>query len=115
MTQNQSMCLRGDHYNLGTGRTHGVQSPGFRRYASSSFARQKCRIFQLDFVGAFLQSYAVDRTVTTLPHAWLNYFPNYPNGWYAPSSEISMVDSIAASHGTIICRLDDKLWPTTRI
>jgi hypothetical protein len=40
--------------------------------------------FQLDFVGAILQSYAVDRTVTTLPNAWSELFPELSEWFGVP-------------------------------
>ena len=39
-------------------------------------ALQRCRIFQLDFVGAFLQSFTVNRRVTTLQKEWVVLFPD---------------------------------------
>jgi hypothetical protein len=71
------ICLRGDMQEKGDWDTW-CPIAGFRalRIFLAIAARQKCRIFQLDFVGAFLQSYAVDRTVTMLPKEWAELFPD---------------------------------------
>jgi hypothetical protein len=47
-------------------------------------ARTKSRIFQLNFVGTFLQSYAIDHTVTTLPEEWKELFPGYADWFMIP-------------------------------
>jgi hypothetical protein len=71
------ICLRGDMQEKGHWDTW-CPIAGFRalRIFLAIAARQKCRIFQLDFVGAFLQSFAVDRTVTMLPKEWAVLFPD---------------------------------------
>ena len=71
------ICLRGDMQTKGHWDTW-CPIAGFRalRIFLAIAARQKCRVFQLDFVGAFLQSFAVDRTVTTLPKEWASLFPD---------------------------------------
>jgi hypothetical protein len=50
-------------------------------------ARTKCRIYQLDFIGAFLQSPSIKRTVTQLLRDGANYVPNLPNGSVASLCE----------------------------
>jgi hypothetical protein len=71
------ICLRGDMQQRGDWDTW-CPIAGFRalRTFLAIAARMRCRIFQLDFVGAFLQSYAVDRTVTMLPKEWSQLFPD---------------------------------------
>jgi hypothetical protein len=70
------ICLRGDMQTKGHWDTW-CPIAGFRalRTFRAIAARQKCRVFQLNFVGAFLQSKAVDRTITTLPKEWSTIFP----------------------------------------
>jgi hypothetical protein len=71
------ICLRGDVQEKGYGDTW-CAIAGFRalRVFLSTAARQRCRVHQLDFVGAFLQSKAVDRTITILPKEWALLFPD---------------------------------------
>jgi hypothetical protein len=71
------ICLRGDLQPKGCWDTW-CPIPGFRalRIFLVVGAHQKCRIFPLDFVGAFLQSFAVDQTVTVLPDEWAALFPD---------------------------------------
>jgi hypothetical protein len=70
------MCLRGDVQTKGHWYTW-CPIASFRalRTFLAIAARQKSRVFQLDFVGTFLQSKAVDRTITTLPKEWSTVFP----------------------------------------
>jgi hypothetical protein len=75
-------CLRGD-----------LQAPseldtwcaiaGFRalKMFLSVATRTKCRACQLDFIGAFLQCYAIDRTITILPEEWKELFPEHAE-WF---------------------------------
>jgi hypothetical protein len=76
------ICLRGDMQQRGEWDTW-CPIAGFRalRIFLSMSARQKCRTYQLDFVGAFLQSYAVDRTITMLPKEWSVLFPDLSH-WF---------------------------------
>ena len=71
------ICLRGDMQQKGHWDTW-CPIAGFRalRIFLAIRARQKCRIFQLNFVRAFLQSFAVDRTAITLPKEWAVLFPD---------------------------------------
>ena len=41
-------------------------------------AHYRQRVFQLDFIAAFLQSDAVGRKFTTLPAEWKQLFPDHP-------------------------------------
>jgi hypothetical protein len=71
------ICLRGDMQQKGEWDTW-CPVAGFRALCIflAMSARQKFRTYQLNFVGAFLQSYAVDRTITMLPKEWSVLFPN---------------------------------------
>jgi hypothetical protein len=76
------MCLRGD-----------LQAPSeldawcaiadFRalKMFLSVATRTKCRAHQLDFISAFLQCHAIDRTVTILPEEWKEVFPEHAE-WF---------------------------------
>jgi hypothetical protein len=44
-------------------------------------AGTKHRVHQLDFVGTFPQSHAIDRTVTMLPIEWKELFPEHAD-WF---------------------------------
>ncbi len=79
------VCLRGDLQERGQWDTW-CPIAGFRalRIFLAIAARQRCRVFQLDFVGAFLQSYAVDRTITTLPQEWKQFFPDLAKWFGTP-------------------------------
>ena len=48
--------------------THGAQLP-------HSAAKLKFRVYQLDFIGAFLQAVARNRVFTMLPVEWKELFP----------------------------------------
>jgi hypothetical protein len=76
------ICLRGDMQQKGQWDTW-CPIAGFRalRIFLAMAARQRCRVFQLDFVGAFLQSNAVDRTITMLPKEWEQLFPELAD-WF---------------------------------
>jgi hypothetical protein len=56
---------------------------GFRALKKflSVAARAKCRTCQLNFIGAFLQACAIDRTVTMLPIEWKELFPKFAD-WF---------------------------------
>jgi hypothetical protein len=71
------ICLRGDMQEKGYGDTW-CAIAGFRalRIFLSTAACQRCCVHQLDFVGTFLQSKAVDRTITILPKEWALLFPD---------------------------------------
>ena len=71
------ICLRGDMQTKGHWDIWCLIA-GFRalRIFLAIGALQRCRILQLDFVRTFLQSFAVDCTVTTLPKEWAVLFPN---------------------------------------
>ena len=76
------ICLRGDLQSASELDTW-CAIAGFRalKIFLSVAARTKCRVYQLDFIGAFLQSYAIDRTVTMLPIEWKELFPEYAD-WF---------------------------------
>jgi hypothetical protein len=79
------ICLRGDLQEKGQWDTW-CPVAGFRalRIFLAIAARQRCRVFQLDFVGAFLQSCALDRTVTMLPKEWKEFFPEHAEWFGVP-------------------------------
>jgi hypothetical protein len=79
------ICLRSNMQQKGEWDTW-CPIAGFRalRIFLAMSARQKCRTYQLDFVGAFLQSYAVDRTITTLPKEWSALFPDLSEWFGVP-------------------------------
>jgi hypothetical protein len=72
------ICLRGDMQQKGDWDIWCPILAGFRafRIFLAIAARQRHRVHQLDSVGAFLQSFAVDRTVTMLPKEWATFFPD---------------------------------------
>jgi hypothetical protein len=76
------ICLRGDLQSASEMDTW-CAIAGFRalKIFLAVAARTKCRVYQLDFIGAFLQSYAIDRTVTMLPVEWKELFPEYAD-WF---------------------------------
>jgi transposase InsO family protein len=76
------ICLRGDLQSASEMDTW-CAIAGFRalKIFLAVAARTKCRVHQLDFIGAFLQSYAIDRTVTMLPVEWKELFPEYAD-WF---------------------------------
>jgi hypothetical protein len=76
------ICLRGDLQTRNELDTW-CAIAGFRalKVFLAVAARTMCRIYQLDFVGAFLQSYAIDRTITELPSEWKELFPEYAE-WF---------------------------------
>ena len=47
-------------------------------------ARLKCRIYQLDFVGAFLQAKAKNRVFTILPAEWKEFYPDLAEWFGTP-------------------------------
>jgi hypothetical protein len=55
-------------------------APDSARSESSFAARQKMSHISARFVG-LSKSYAVDRAITTLPQAWLNFFLN--SRWFS--------------------------------
>ena len=64
----------------------------------SMAAQFKCRIYQLDFVGAFLQSQARNRISTILPAEWKEAFPDLAEWFGIPLLLLkSLYGSIDAS------------------
>jgi hypothetical protein len=79
------ICLRGDLQSASEMDTW-CAIAGFRalKIFLSVAARTKCRTCQLDFIGAFLQACAIDRTVTMLPIEWKELFPEFADRFGAP-------------------------------
>ena len=45
---------------------------------------KKCRIYQLDFIGAFLHAIARNRVFTILPNEWRELFPELADWFGVP-------------------------------
>ena len=72
------ICLRGDKQAELVDWDTWCPIAGFRelKLFLSFAARFKCRVFQLDFIGAFLQAEARNRVFTVLPKEWAEEFPD---------------------------------------
>ena len=68
-------------------------------------AHYKCRVHQLDFIGAFLQAIAKNRTFTTLPTEWKELFPDLADWFGTP---LKLLKSIYGSTDST-CKWDDTL------
>ena len=73
------LCLRGDQQEERSDLDTWVAIGNCRgtRHFLASAADKKCRVHQLDFQGAFLQSYTRDLTYTRLPAEWAKWMPEY--------------------------------------
>ena len=72
------VCLRGDQQGELVDWDTWCPIAGFRelKLFLQLAARLMCRIWQLDFIGAFLQAQARNRVFTTLPKDWAKWFPH---------------------------------------
>ena len=71
------VCLRGDQQGELVDWDTWCPIAGFRalRIFLAFASQSKCRVYQLDFIGASLQPSARNRTFTTLPADWARFFP----------------------------------------
>ena len=72
------VCLRGDQQAELTDFDTWCAIANFKdlRFFLAFAAYYECRIYQLDFIGAFLQAIAKNRVFTTLPSEWKELFPD---------------------------------------
>ena len=70
------VCLRGDKQ-IGEWDTW-CKIGGFSavKHFLALAAHHKCRVYQLDYIGAFLQADAQSRVITILPAEWKEFFPD---------------------------------------
>ena len=62
-------------------------------------AWKKCRIYQLNFIGAFLHAIARNRVFTILPNEWRELFPELADWFGVPLRLLkSIYGSIDSSH-----------------
>ena len=80
------MCLRGDKQKELSDFDTWCAIASFRplRKFLASAAGKKCRIYQLDFIGAFLQSYTQHTTFTMMPKEWKELMPQYAEWFGVP-------------------------------
>ena len=79
-------CLRGDQQAQYSDYDTWCPIASFRelRLFLAWAARKKCRVYQLDFIGAFLQAKARNRVFTMLPAEWKEFFPDLAEWFGVP-------------------------------
>ena len=72
------VCLRGDKQSELVDWDTWCPIAGFRalRIFLAFASQSKCRVYQLDFIGAFLQASSRNTTYTTSPAKWAEFFPD---------------------------------------
>ena len=80
------VCLRGDQQAKYSDYDTWCPIASFRelRVFLTWAAKKKCRIYQLDFIGAFLQAKARNRVFTMLPAEWKEFFPDLAEWFGVP-------------------------------
>ena len=72
------ICLRGDKQEKNEDEDTWCSIGGFdavKKFLALA-AHHKCRVYQLDYIGAFLQAIARGRVITMLPTEWKEFFPD---------------------------------------
>ena len=72
------ICLRGDQQEKDNEYDTWCKIGGFNavKHFLALAAHHKCRVYQLDYTGAFLQAPATTRVITILPAEWKEFFPD---------------------------------------
>ena len=94
------ICLRGDKQSELVNWETWCSIAGFKELKQflALAAKFICRIYQLDYVGAFLEALAKNGVFTTLPKEWEKYFPDLKEWFGVPLRLLkSLYGSIDAS------------------
>ena len=80
------ICLRGDLQEELIDESTWCPIAGFRatRKLLANACRRRARVYQLDFIGAFLQAYAQCTTYTMLPKEWTELIPELAEWFGVP-------------------------------